>query len=61
MPLCCEIHVGSDDWQSCPNAIAFGKMVSMKVHVVDGAGHGLPKAYVSDMLDRFINRSRNEA
>jgi hypothetical protein len=53
VPLCCEIHVGSDDWQSCPNAIAFGKMVSMKVNVVDGAGHGLPKAYVSNLLDQW--------
>ena len=38
LPLCCEIHVGSEDWQSYPNAIAFGKMVGMKVNVVQGAG-----------------------
>lgn len=51
VPVNCEIHVGSEDWQSHPNAVAFGKLVGMKVHVVDGAGHGLPKAYVSNLLD----------
>jgi hypothetical protein len=55
MPLCCEIHVGSEDWQSYPNAIAFGKMVGMKVNVVEGAGHGLPKAYVGNLLDQWAN------
>ena len=53
LPRCCEIHVGSDDWQSYPNAIAFGKMVGMKVNVVEGAGHGLPKAYVGNLLDQW--------
>jgi hypothetical protein len=55
VPLCCEIHVGSEDWQSYPNAIAFGKMVGMKVNVVEGAGHGLPKAYVGNLLDQWAN------
>lgn len=53
VPLHCEIHVGSEDWQSCPNATAFGKLVGMKVNVVDGAGHGLPKAYVGALLDAW--------
>jgi hypothetical protein len=53
LPRCCEIHVGSEDWQSYPNAIAFGKMVGMKVNVVEGAGHGLPKAYVGNLLDQW--------
>ena len=52
-PVNCEIHVGSEDWQSCPNAVAFGKSVGMKVNVVEGAGHGLPKAYVSSLLDKW--------
>jgi hypothetical protein len=50
VPLKCEIHVGSEDWQSCPNAVAFGKLVGMKVNVVEGAGHSLPKKYVNDLL-----------
>lgn len=53
VPLKCQIHVGSEDWQSCPNAVAFGKLVGMKVHVLEGAGHGLPKAYVSELLDQW--------
>lgn len=53
LPLKCDIHVGSEDWQSCPNAVAFGKLVGMKVHVLEGAGHGLPKAYVSGLLDQW--------
>lgn len=55
LPRCCEIHVGSEDWQSYPNAIAFGKMVGMKVNVVEGAGHGLTKAYVGNLLDQWVN------
>lgn len=55
VPLRCEIHVGSEDWQSYPNAMAFGKMVGMKVNVVEGAGHGLPKAYVGNLLDQWAN------
>ena len=53
VPVNCEIHVGSEDWQSCPNAVAFGELVGMKVNVVDGAGHGLPKAYVGALLDEW--------
>ena len=51
LPLNCAIHVGSEDWQSHPNAMAFGKLVGMKVNVVEGAGHELPKAYVGALLD----------
>ena len=53
LPLNCEIHVGSEDWQSHPNAVAFGEMVGMKVNVVEGAGHGLPKIYVGNLLDSW--------
>jgi hypothetical protein len=53
LPLNCEIHVGSEDWQSYPNAVAFGEMVGIRVNVVEGAGHGLPKAYVGNLLDQW--------
>lgn len=53
LSLKCEIHVGSEDWQSHPNAVAFGKMVGMKVNVVEGAGHALPKEYVAALLSRW--------
>lgn len=55
LPLKCEIHVGSEDWQSFPNVTAFGKLVGMKVNVLDGAGHGLPKEYVASLLDRWLS------
>jgi hypothetical protein len=50
VPSNCEIHVGSEDWQSYANAIAFGEMVGIQIHVVEGAGHMLPKDYVSALL-----------
>ena len=53
VPLNCEIHTGSEDWQSHANSNALGEMVGIKVHVVEGAGHMLPKAYVSGVLDAW--------
>jgi hypothetical protein len=54
VPLNCEIHVGSEDWQSCLNALALGEMVGVKVHVVEGAGHMLPKEYVANLLNQWL-------
>jgi hypothetical protein len=54
LPRNCEIHVGSEDWQSHPHAVAFGEMVGMKVKLVEGAGHALPKAYVDALLSSFF-------
>ena len=51
-PKRCEVHVGSEDWQSYANAIAFSEMVGIQIHVVEGAGHMLPKDYVSALLKR---------
>ena len=54
-PRHCEIHVGSEDWQSIPdNVSAFATLVNAHVTVVEGAGHGLPKEYVSAVLDRWL-------
>lgn len=51
----CEIHVGSEDWQSNPlNVTAFAELVAMNVHVVQNGGHKLPKDYVSDLLDKWL-------
>jgi hypothetical protein len=55
VPVSCAIHTGSDDWQSYSNSKVFGKMVGIKVHVVEGAGHMLPKEYVSGVLDQWSN------
>ncbi len=55
IPKHCEIHVGSEDWQSIPdNVTAFASLVNAKVTVLEGAGHSLPKAYVVGVLDRWL-------
>jgi hypothetical protein len=51
----CEIHVGSEDWQSNPlNVTAFADLLDISVSVVKDEGHSLPKQYVSAQLDRWI-------
>lgn len=54
-PLCCEIHVGEQDWQSNPeNVSEFGELLGVPVTVVRQAGHMLPKEYVTTVLDRWL-------
>lgn len=53
VPVNCEIHTGSEDWQSYANSKVFGEMVGIKVHVVEGAGHMLSTEYVSHLLDQW--------
>jgi len=51
----CEIHVGSEDWQSNPNNVTnFADLVGIKVHVVQDGGHMLPKDYVGSLLDKWL-------
>jgi len=51
----CEIHVGSEDWQSNPrNVTRFAELVGIDVHVVQDGGHMLPKDYVGNLLDRWL-------
>jgi hypothetical protein len=51
----CEIHVGSEDWQSNPqNVTAFADRLDITVSVVQGDGHSLSKHYVSAQLDRWL-------
>ena len=55
-PLKCQIHVGSEDWQSNPkNVTTFADLVGLKVHVVQDGGHMLPKDYVGGVLDKWLN------
>ena len=50
-----EIHVGSEDWQSNPDAASsFGENTSIPVTVVEGKGHMLGADYVSPILDRWL-------
>lgn len=54
-PKCCEIHVGSEDWQSNPAAvIRLGGLLRVPVNIVSGGGHLLDKGYVSEILDRWL-------
>ncbi len=51
----CEIHVGSEDWQSNPNNVkSFAELVGLNVHVVHDGGHMLPKDYVGSLLDKWL-------
>ena len=50
-----EIHVGSEDWQSNPEAVcAFGGRASIPVTVVEGKGHMLGVDYVGPLLDQWL-------
>ena len=54
-PIDCEIHVGSEDWQSNPtNVTAFADLLGIKVNIVQNGGHSLDKDYVSQQLDRWL-------
>jgi len=56
VPKQCQIHVGSEDWQSNPtNVTAFGQLLGLEVTVVPNAGHMLPKEYVGDLLDKLLD------
>ena len=53
-----EIHVGSEDWQSNPEAVrAFGKAVSIPVTIVEEKGHMLGVDYVGPLLDRWLGNA----
>lgn len=55
VPRICEVHVGSEDWQSNPvNVGALGKLLGVPVNIVDGGGHMLGKNYVGSVLDRWL-------
>lgn len=54
-PLNCQIHVGSEDWQSSPeNVLGFCNRLGISVTVVPRLGHQLGKDYVGRILDRWL-------
>jgi hypothetical protein len=58
-PRSCEIHVGSEDWQSNPaEVIKFSSYIGAKVTVAQGLGHMLGKDYVGGVLDQWLAHSR---
>ena len=57
-PVKCQIHVGSEDWQSNPIAVSeFGSRVGVDVHVVPETGHQLDVKYVGMLLDQWLTES----
>ncbi len=51
----CEIHVGSEDWQSIPdNVTALALLVNAQVTVVKDEGHTLSKDYVGALLNKWL-------
>lgn len=55
-PRNCQIHTGSKDWQSRPNAVKnLADRLQIPLVVVEGAGHQLGKLYVSAVLDRWLD------
>jgi alpha-beta hydrolase superfamily lysophospholipase len=54
-PLNCQVHVGSEDWQSDPVAInRFGEQLAISVTIVNGRGHMLGQDYVGDVLNEWL-------
>lgn len=55
VPVDCQIHVGSEDWQSNPKNVAkLGLLFNIPVHVVPNNGHMLEKGYVAQVLDTWL-------
>lgn len=56
-PTNCQIHVGSEDWQSNPEAVTlFGTKAGIPVTIAQGLGHQLGVDYVGPLLDRWLNK-----
>ena len=54
-PTNCQVHVGSDDWQSNPaNVTKLGELLNVPVTVVPNNGHMLDRSYVSGLLDEWL-------
>lgn len=50
-----EAYVGSEDWQSNPEAVSkLGQLLNFAVTVVPGKGHNLGVSYVSTILDKWL-------
>jgi pimeloyl-ACP methyl ester carboxylesterase len=55
IPNSCQIHVGSQDWQSISeNVTAFAALINANATILEGAGHSLPKEYVANLLDTWL-------
>jgi hypothetical protein len=54
-PRSIEIHVGSEDWQSCPaNVLKIASSIGANLNIVNGGGHELGKDYVGRVLNHWL-------
>lgn len=52
----CEVHTGSEDWQSHPDTVTkFFGLLDLDVLVAEGRGHSLGEDYVSLLLDSWLS------
>lgn len=60
-PINCQIHVGSEDWQSNPKAVtSFGTKLGIPVTIAEGLGHQLGVDYVGPVLDKWLNKQKED-
>ena len=56
----CEVHTGSEDWQSHPDAVTkFFGLLGVDTTVAEGRGHSLGEDYVGQLLSNFLLPRRN--
>jgi len=54
-PKSVEVHTGSEDWQSHPDAVTkFFGLLGVSAVIADGLGHSLGKDYVSPILAEWV-------
>jgi hypothetical protein len=55
IPLNCEVHTGSEDWQSSPVRVkSFFSKLSVPVTIAKGKGHMLGADYVGSLLNSWL-------
>ena len=51
----CEVHTGSEDWQSHPDAVTrFFNLIGVRAVIADGRGHSLGVDYVDSVLNGWL-------
>ncbi|MBM4283178.1 MAG: hypothetical protein FJ137_21335 [Deltaproteobacteria bacterium] len=54
-PARCDVHVGTQDTQSDPDAVAaLCRRLGFGFYAVHGGGHRLDEGYVAGVLDGFL-------
>ena len=54
-PVHCEIHVGSEDWQSNPESVLeFARLTGVKASIAEGSGHSIARSYMKEVLDQWL-------